>query len=233
MNCRGLFISGTDTGVGKTYVATAIVRRLRESGLRVGAYKPAVSGAETSPAGPIWNDVQLLAAALGDAYPEERISPQRFKAALAPPVAARAEGRSVDSRLLRSGTNWWRDQVDFLIVEGVGGLLSPLTETESVADLAKDLGFPLLIVARAGLGTINHTLLTLEAAQRRNLQVVGVVLNQTNSEVGTDVSSLTNASEIAARTSVPILGVFPFCGREDLLREPSFNKIHWQDLIST
>ena len=232
MEWSGLFVTGTDTGVGKTFVASAIVRSLRAAGLSVGAYKPAVSGAEESAGSKIWRDVERLSDASGDAFPLERIAPQRFEAAAAPPVGARAEGRSVDATLLREGVDWWRGRVRTLIVEGAGGLLSPLTETESNAELARDLGFPVLVVRGAGLATINHPLLTLEAPERGGLRVAGIVLNHANPEVATDDSSGTNGAEIAARTTVPILGVFPFCGREDLLREPAFNRIHWQDLIS-
>jgi dethiobiotin synthetase len=196
----------------------------------VGAYKPVVSGAEMTAAGPVWSDVETLWSATGP-YPRERIAPQRFLAPLAPPVAAHHEGRQVDEKLLRRGIDWWLGRVHVLLVEGAGGLLSPVSDSESNAELAQDLGFPLLIVARAGLGTINHTLLTLEAAERRNLPVAGVILNQTRPDDGTDLSVAGNAAELAARTSVPILGVFPFSTPEGLLREPEFNKIHWQDLI--
>src|SRR5262249_17926499 len=135
MSCRGLFITGTDTGVGKTYVAAGIVRLLRQQGMRVGACKPVASGSELGPAGPFWQDVEQLHAALGGEYPRERICPQCWHAAVAPPIAARLEGGEVDGRLLRNGADWWREQVDLLVVEGAGGLLSPLTETETVADL--------------------------------------------------------------------------------------------------
>jgi len=178
MNLSGLFITGTDTNVGKTVVATAIVRQLREAGVRVGAYKPAASGAvERLDGNLVWDDVEQLSQALGDEYPAERICPQRFAAPLAPPLAAGAEGRSVDRRLLREGARWWQAQVDFVVVEGAGGLLSPLSHEDSVADLARDLALPLVVVARAGLGTINHTLLTLESARAADLEVAAVVLN--------------------------------------------------------
>ena len=115
---RGVFITGTDTGVGKTVVASALVRHLREDGLRVGAYKPVASGARDLR----WDDVEALHAALGEMVPRDRICPQTFRAALAPPMAARQEGRAVDTSLLRSGAAWWREQpIDALIIEGAGG----------------------------------------------------------------------------------------------------------------
>lgn len=134
-NLRGLFITGTDTGVGKTDVAAAIISALRSRGVRVGAYKPAASGSTPGPNGPVWDDVARLQAALEEEIPAEQICPQRFQAPLAPPVAARMEGKEVDAALLRSGIERWRDRAEIVIVEGAGGLLSPLTDSESVADL--------------------------------------------------------------------------------------------------
>jgi len=201
MSAVGLFITGTDTGVGKTYLTCLLAQQLRDEGLVVGAYKPAVSGSDEGH----WHDVENLARATGNVFPSERICPQRFVAPLAPPEAARAEGLEVDSRLLRTGVDWWRDRVDVLLVEGVGGLLCPLTDSETVADLASDLDWPLLIVARTGLGTINHTLLTIEVARRRDLKIAGLVLNEPEPPALDDESCLTNADGISRHGRVPIL----------------------------
>jgi dethiobiotin synthetase len=228
---QGLFITGTDTGVGKTHVAVAIVRRLRALGLRVGAYKPAVSGSEPGPQGTVWSDVERLAAACDRAFPAERICPQRFHAPLAPPAAARAEGRSVDRALLREGARWWRGEVDYLVVEGAGGLLAPIADDDLVADLARDLGFPLLIVARAGLGTINHTLLTVEAAQRRGLDVGGIVLNDALGAAPGDPSVRTNPQDLARHCQVPVLGNFPQADADALLQHPAFLRMDWLSLM--
>lgn len=229
MSCRGLFITGTDTGVGKTYVAAGIVHALRAQGVRVGAYKPAASGSEEGAAGPIWQDVERLSAALGGGFPRSAICPQCWHAPLAPPVAARREGGQVDPLLLRRGADWWRERVDLLVVEGAGGLLSPLTETETVADLARDLGFPLVIVARLSLGTINHTLLTIERAQARGLAIAGIVLNQSTPPDPADLSTESNPEELARRTTVPILAVLPNAAGTDLLEVPAFRRM---DLVS-
>jgi dethiobiotin synthetase len=210
---RGLFITGTDTGVGKTHVACSIVRELRAAGHRVGAFKPACSGARVDPfdaqSPPRWDDLDALRAALGSDVSDEQLCPQRFIAPLAPPVAARAEGRSVDLTAIERGFAAWHDACDWLIVEGAGGLLCPLTESESFADLALRFQLPLLIVARLGLGTINHTLLTVEAAQRRGLSIAGVILNETQ-RTEADRSVESNAQEIAARCDVPILAIRRF-----------------------
>lgn len=249
MRLRGLFITGTDTSVGKTYVAAAVIRILGARGVRVGAYKPAVTGSEEGTAGPVWDDLVRLRNALGEDVPIERICPQRFHAPLAPPVAARLEGKEVDGELLRSGIDWWRGRADFVIVEGAGGLLSPITETESVADVAKSFGFPLVVVARLSLGTINHTLLTLEAAERRSLVVAGVVLNQAvvnrvpevcakedSSDASCvrhgawDLSVESNAEEIRKRCGVPILAILPYASAADLLQDSPLSTIDWMRL---
>lgn len=228
---KGLFITGTDTGVGKTQVACAIIRILRDRGVLVGAYKPAVTGSLSGPGGPVWDDVMRLHDAVGREIPPERICPQCFHAPLAPPVAARQEGKLVDARLLRSGIEWWHDWADVVIVEGAGGLLSPLTETETVADLARDLSFPLVIVARASLGTINHTLLTLEAARNRRLDVAGIVLNQAVPADPDDRSTETNAEELRPRAGVPILANLPHAVSRDLLQQAPLSTIDWMQLV--
>lgn len=204
---RGLFITGTDTGVGKTHIACEIVRELRSAGHRVGAFKPACSGASFETAGhPRWDDVEQLRDALGRDVSDDQLCPQRFLAPLAPPVAARQEGQTVDLGTIERRLDAWRSECDIVIVEGAGGLLCPLTDNQTMADLAAQFGFPLLIVARLGLGTINHTLLTVEVARRRGLPLAGIVFNEP-SQLSEDVSSESNAAEVAARCDVPILAI--------------------------
>ena len=225
----GLFITGTDTGVGKTFITALIAEQVRGEGVRVGAYKPACSGAVETMEGTVWEDVEALWRATGDVFDRERIGPQRFPAPLAPPIAAREEGRSVDSELLRSGARWWESRCEFLLVEGAGGLLCPLTKEETVADLAADLGLPLVIVARATLGTINHTLLTIEAARARGLAIAGVLLNEAAPVAG-DGSVATNGAEIERRSGVPVLGVVPHGASARLLTGTGGRKIEWRGL---
>lgn len=176
---QGLFVTGTDTGVGKTWVTTLLIRQLHREGVRVGAYKAVCTGAEQDTAGePHWGDVEALSDALEGRFPAERICPQRFLAPLAPPVSARCEGRAVNAALLTDGLAWWRNHVDLLLVEGIGGLLCPLTDQQTVADFAAQCDFPLLIVAAQRLGMINHTLLTVGVARQRELPIAGIVVNQ-------------------------------------------------------
>ena len=229
---RGLFIAGTDTGVGKTFVACGVIAALRARGVRVGAYKPVVSGCLAGAGGPVWEDLARLQAATGTDAPIERIGPQRFRAPLAPPVAARLEGKQVDAALLRSGIDWWRDRADVVVVEGAGGFLSPVTETESAADLAISFAFPLVIVARASLGTINHTLLTQEAARSRGLTVAGVVLNQSTPPSPDDRSVESNPGELEKRCGVPILAILPHDSTAGLLQKTPPFTIDWRRFMS-
>ena len=227
---RGLFVTGTDTGVGKTYVTTLIARELLAAGLQVGVYKPVCTGSVAGADGkPVWSDVEQLSSVVAGRFEQDRVCPQRFHAALAPPVAARLEGKSVDAGLLRAGARWWQQRVELLLVEGIGGLLCPLTEDETVADLARDLNYPLIVVARLGLGTINHTLLTVEAARNRGLTVAGVVLNQAD-PAETGAASATNPAELAARSPVPVLGVVGYNQPDGLLRDGRRIRIDWAAL---
>jgi dethiobiotin synthetase len=171
---RGVFVTGTGTDVGKTVVAAAILAALHAGGERVAAFKPVVSGTEER-VDPDWPpDHELLAAATG-ADPDD-VSPAVFAAALSPHLAAQLAGRPLDRALLRGAFDARAATADMLIVEGVGGLLVPLTREYLVRDLACDLGLPLVVAASPGLGTINHTLLTVEAARAAGLRVTGVVL---------------------------------------------------------
>ena len=202
----GLFITGTDTEVGKTYVAALIARSLRAAGHRVGVYKPAASGCREVQRELVSDDALRLWEAAGRPGELDRVCPQRFRAALAPNLAAREEGKRLDADLLRGGIDYWRACSDIVLVEGAGGLMSPLGEEEYVADLAYDLGFPLVVVARNALGTINHTLQTLIAAAtfRDGLAIAGIVLNHPTPP-SEDTSTATNRQELAARCVPPIL----------------------------
>ncbi len=203
---RSLFITGTDTAVGKTHVTSMILREMTAAGHRVGAYKPVCSGATIDATGvPHWDDLDRLSMALDGRFPIEKIGPQRFQAPLAPPLAARHENREVDSGILDSGLQAWRQNCDGLVIEGAGGWLCPLTETQSFADWVARWRFPVLIVARRGLGTINHTLLTISAIRQQRLTIVGVILNQ-SSPADDDCSVAENSQEIEARSGVPVLG---------------------------
>lgn len=169
----GYFVTGTDTGVGKTVVACALVRGLRARGVDAGAMKPIETG--VGPEGPL--DAMALQEAAGGDDALDDVCPQRFALPAAPTVAAKAEGRAVELWAIRRGYERLKARHDCVIAEGAGGLLVPATEDLCMADLAREFGLPLILVARAALGTINHTLLTLEAAVERGLAVAGVVIS--------------------------------------------------------
>jgi dethiobiotin synthetase len=173
---RGLFVTGTDTEVGKTVVAGSIAAAVRARGERVAVYKPVVTGLD-EPVEPDWpRDHQLLAAAAGVA--PDAVSPHRFGPPVSPHLAAELAGveLDLDALVLAAGAAAAEARADLLIAEGVGGLLVPLTPERTIRDLAVALGLPVLIVARPGLGTINHTLLTIEAARAARLEIAGVVI---------------------------------------------------------
>ena len=199
---RGLFVTGTDTGVGKTVVAAAICAALRARGERVAAFKPVVTGLDEAPARGWPHDHELLAAAAGG--DPERVAPHRFGPAASPHLAAELAGERIDPASLVRGARHAGDRADVLVVEGVGGLLVPIAADYAVADLAADLGFPLVVVARPGLGTINHTLLTLEGARARALRVAAVVMTPWPAEP--------SAVERSNRETVERLGEVPVAG---------------------
>jgi dethiobiotin synthetase len=169
----GWFVAGTDTGVGKTLVACTLVRALRRRGTAVGVMKPIETGVGAD--GPC--DALALREAAGVDDPLETICPQRFALPASPTVAAEAEGREVDLDAVRAAFAILATRHEALVVEGAGGLLVPAAKGASMADLARELGLPLIVVARASLGTINHTRLTLEAAAARSLPMAGVVIS--------------------------------------------------------
>jgi len=202
----GLFITGTDTEVGKTYVAALIARDLCATGCRVGVYKPAASGARRVDGRLVSDDALRLWEAAGRPGRLEQVCPQVFEAPLAPHLAARAEGKQLDADLLRSGIEAWRGSADFVLVEGAGGLVSPLGDDLYVADLAMEFGYPLVVVTRNVLGTINQTLQTLLAAAhfRGRLSVSGIVLNNP-APCGGDISTQTNRRQLIHHCRSPLL----------------------------
>ena len=171
MGFRGVFVTATDTGAGKTAVTAGIAALLRGRGVDVGVFKPVSSGGTA--------DARLLSEAAGVTDALELVNPVRLEAPLSPNVAAELEGRRIPLEPIDDAYSRLTRLHDIVLVEGVGGLLVPIREDFLVADLARRLDLPLLVVARAALGTINHTLLTLEAADRRNQEVIGVVYNTT------------------------------------------------------
>jgi len=183
----GIFVTGTDTGVGKTLVSLALIAAFRKSGLKVGAMKPIETG--VGEAGPL--DAIALRDASGSTDPLATICPQQFAMPAAPNAAAGAESREVDPTAIDAAYEILANGRDLMVVEGAGGLLVPIRDDWTMAELARRLDLPLLVVARASLGTINHTALTLEVAASKRLPVLGVVISHVGGPISAaDTSNL-------------------------------------------
>jgi len=172
---RGLFVTATDTGVGKTVLAAAICAALAEKGEKVAAFKPVVTGLDEEP--DEWpRDHELLARVATIRQEPSDVTPLSFGPPVSPHLAAEMAGESIEPHELAAAARKAGDEADAVICEGVGGLLVPLTPGYLVRDLAVELDLPLVIAARPGLGTINHTLLTIEGARAVGLDVAAVVI---------------------------------------------------------
>src|SRR5262245_20235415 len=198
----GVLVTGTDTGVGKTFVACALAHALRAAGRSVAVLKPVETGVTDLP-----EDAVALREAAADPAPLDEICPYRLRAPLAPSVAARLEHATIDLARLEALVRRRLDSADVLIVEGAGGLLVPIADSVTYADLAARLRLPLLIVAANRLGTGNHCALTARVARDMGLEVLGIVLSQPSAQ--RDDSAATNAETIAALTGLSILGELP------------------------
>ena len=204
---RGIFITGTDTGVGKTLVACGLAALLRESGYRVGVMKPAETGCAEKDGQLFPQDAFYLKEASGCNEPLEKICPYRLRDPLAPSMAAVREGANIDISVLSEIYQQISSAHDITLVEGAGALLVPLLPHYTYADLAKLLKLPLLVVAANRLGVINHLLLTLEHASCRGLRVLGYVFNRLSNEPS--LAADTNREALLSLTAVPCLGEIP------------------------
>jgi dethiobiotin synthetase len=198
----GLFITGTDTGVGKTHVTAALLAELRRRGVRAAAFKPIACGTGGR------HDAEIYAAIMKHEQPLDMINPIYLRRPLAPSVAARLEHKRIDLRRIRTCYRQLASSYSVVLVEGAGGLMVPIRDNYFVADLARSLKLPLLVVARLGLGTINHSLLTVRQARSNRLTVRGIVLNNT---VGgkRNQAAMTNVKTVPELCDTSLLGVMP------------------------
>jgi dethiobiotin synthetase len=234
---KSFFITGTDTGIGKTIVAGAIAAALRARGMKVGVMKPAETGCREMTASEVRRyldggragagkfhssgkvkgsghnlfpkDAAFLKKASGSGLPLDLICPYRFSEPLAPAIAAVRAGVKIDLRVIKRNFEIIREQSDAVLVEGAGGLMVPLTGKKLYLDLAAELGIPLIIVARAGLGTVNHTLLTVSAARARKIEISAIILNQGRKNKP-DAASLTNPEAIMMLSGIKRVFSLPF-----------------------
>ncbi|WP_127487811.1 dethiobiotin synthase [Paenibacillus ehimensis] len=209
---RGAFVTGTDTGVGKTVITAAIAAALRGEGRNVGVWKPVQSGALL---GRGITDAERLLRGTGLAERPEQIAPFTFAPPLAPALAAEQAGAALTMAGLLAAGEPLSERYDALLIEGAGGAAVPLTSDALVADLIAELGVPALIVARCGLGTINHTLLTAALLRQRGIPVAGVVMNEADPATSrNDPSTAANAELIERYGGLRVLGRFPWLSGE-------------------
>jgi dethiobiotin synthetase len=212
----GWFITGTDTGVGKTIIAGALAKLVRDRGLRVGVFKPVATGCRRDlRLGLVCEDAEFLAHCADAREDLATINPVRYAGDLAPMAAAEHTRRDIDWEAIDRSWDRIRGANQWVVVEGAGGLLVPIDRKHDMADLAKRVGLPLIIVARPGLGTINHTLLTIEAARRRKLEIAAVVISGYHPASAT-LAEETNPDVIARLAKIKIPIVVPFDPRTDV-----------------
>ncbi|MBI5443936.1 MAG: dethiobiotin synthase [Deltaproteobacteria bacterium] len=206
MKAPALFVAGTDTGVGKTHVARALCRELRELGLDVAVFKPAETGCE-DPSAP--SDALALAAASGSAEPLDLICPYRLQEPLAPAVAAARQGVTIDLGRLDAALDQLAARHDVVICEGAGGLLVPLAERVLTVDWIERRRLPVLLVGRLGLGTINHVLLSARYLAQRSVRLVGTLLSACEPPPAPGLAEGTNPAVLSSYPEVNLLGVCP------------------------
>jgi dethiobiotin synthetase len=211
---KGIFITGTDTGVGKTFVTAGILKALSEMGYSVCPMKPVETGCSTRDGRLIPHDTIRLIKASGTKEPLDIINPYRFKRPLAPAVAAELEGIRIQKRKIISICKYLLNKYDFVMVEGAGGIMVPVYKRYLYLDLIEDIGIPVVIVSRPGLGTINHTLLTIEIAKARDIKLSGVIINYSQN-LRKGIAERTNPGIINRISGIPVIGTIPYLTSPD------------------
>lgn len=220
---RGLFVTGTDTGVGKTMVTAAITAALRAEGLNAGVWKPVQSGALL---GSGVTDAERLLHSTGIHERPEAVAPFTFEAPLTPMLAAKRAGVTFTLKELIAAGEPLANRYEALLIEGAGGVAVPLTDEALIADLIAELDVPALIVARSSIGTINHTLLTASFLRHHRIPIVGVILNDGDlTGLHDDPSVATNAELIERYSGLQVLGRFPHL-QTDANSETLIHTIH-------
>ena len=205
---NGLFITGTDTGVGKTLIAGGIASVLRRQGLKVGVFKPIASGCRNDGV-LVSDDTEFLAMCADAEYSLSVITPVTYKTPAAPITCAQVEGRAIDYEEIATAYNYLCENTDVVIVEGIGGAMVPLDAKHTVLDLAVQFNLPMVIVARPNLGTINHSLLTIAAVRNAGLPVAGLVISGYNA-LEADIAEETAPDVISEFGNTPLLSIVPY-----------------------
>lgn len=209
---EGYFITGTDTEVGKSWVSAGVITALARQGHRVVGMKPIASGCEPTPDGLRNEDALLLQAHANVTVDYELVNPYTFEPAIAPHIAAEESDIELDLDIIAANYQQLADVADRVVVEGVGGWLVPLGETTTVADLAKRVGLPVILVVGLRLGCINHALLTAAAIRSAGLELAGWVANHVDPDMARQQQ---NIDSITARIDTPLLGTVPFLDSPD------------------
>jgi dethiobiotin synthetase len=214
MTGKGIFITGTDTGVGKSIAAAALARLLHERGVNVGVMKPVTSGCREKNGRLVSEDAELLAWGAGLDGVDADVAPYLLREPIAPAEAAGREGLRINFQYIGEAFSRLVSRHDFVIVEGAGGLMVPLAGGLLIADLVIQLSLPLLVIARPNLGTVNQTLLTCFAARQLGIAVSGVVINNYPEQPGIAEQSAPHL--IASLAGAPLLGIFPHLDGDDI-----------------
>lgn len=234
---NGVFITGTDTGVGKTVVAAALLCFLQSTGVDACYLKPVQTGCRRKSGHLIAPDLEFVLSMSGF-FPSEKerqiMAPYCFAKACSPQLAAGLERRPIRIPEIINAFNALKRRHDFVIVEGAGGVLTPLSWKHSILDVMKSLSLPVILAARPGLGTINHTLLSLRELRRAKLNVLGVVLNYSSAKTK-GIIEASNKEAIERLGRVPVLAEFPFIGklRPDARARKIFKKICLKTMLSS
>ena len=208
MKAEGIFIIGTDTGVGKTLVACGLVAALKERGIDVGVMKPLESGTPCFESAPMPQDALTLKEIAGAGDELEEINPYCFQTPVAPGIAAEQAGIEIDLQRIKKSYDGLKQRHQFMVVEGAGGLLVPIAKGVLLPELIRLLGLPIIVVARSTLGTINHTLLTISYCQQQGLECAGFIISKATQDA--DPSEASNPQVIAQFSNVPFLGTVPY-----------------------
>jgi dethiobiotin synthetase len=206
---KGFFVTGTDTGVGKTIITAALILAVSRLGFKTGGMKPVETGCLKEDNALIPADGMFIRTIGHMEENIDRVSPCRFLNPLSPLSASEIAGIPVDLQKIREACCSLSAKYDAVIIEGIGGLLVPITADYFVSDLARELGLPIIVVSRPGLGMINHTMLTVNYAAREGLTVAGIIINYNQPPEGT-LAEKTNPDTIKKITPVPCIGIFPY-----------------------